>query len=517
MTDGLEDDDLIITNTVEGDDTVALTEPKGESEVSVPQVTLEEDGAVAPSPTAEDEDNDVPTNAVLFPEGKIDFRGEAREALVSRIADTEVEIGANNLDTLVRTTGSWENIMWRALSEQSLEEMRIQEALSDLSESDKKALASRYKDPTTGKTLLRAAPIIEKIAAGTTKTLTGDAALTAFEFQEKGGGWRILLYNSGISIDIIVPTGNDLQTLLSNCWLTDRQLGSSSGAHYFTYEDVVYKRQIWEFIRPLIVNSSCTDWRKSGRLQSVIKIPDLHAIIMNIAAICYKDGFDGFVIKCTRPKNDDGSPGCRHTETINANLFDMILTRFSTLSRDSIDFMSGALMTNPHNTMAQIAKYQADLGLEGERITFGNVTFTMRIPSLTEHMEGGRKFLGDIINEIEADNTDGRYEQVGLRYIRTFLPWIASVEKKGSQDEVIKTSDERVIVRELEKLDQDDEKNNVRETLRKYIDKIQLTYVGYPVTKCPTCDYVADTPSGMWTFDPFTAFFTLALRYLKVA
>lgn len=501
--------------TTNDDDEIPLS--VGEETPASNATVLEDDDAseslAAAISEAEQELDDNPTNAIQYPEDKIDFRGEGLESLVELIRTRENELGAASLDANTRTVGSWENIVFRAILDPHGEEMRIQSALADLSPEDRKAISSRYKDEN-GKTVLRTSSLTQKIAAGETKTLTGDEALLAFEFQERGGGFRIPLYNSGITLDVIVPTGNDVQTLMTNCVANDRQLGTGLGAHYFAYNDLVYKTQIINFLKPLIVNSSYADWRKKDKLWSIIKLPDLVSLVATLAALCYKDGFDGFIVKCTRPVSQENPTLCAHTETLKVNIFDLIITRFAVMSKASIDHMVEARTGLAKHSLSQIAKYQSELGLEGERITFGKVTFIMRIPTVNEHIEAGSRFIADIINEIDGDNTDSRYEQFGLRYIRTFLPHIASVEKKGDNEEVVKTSDARVITRELEKLSDLDEKGKIIEVLRKFIDKTQFTYVGYPVTQCSACGYIADTPSGMWTFDPFNAFFTLASRYM---
>jgi len=492
----------------------AITEVPSES-VETKSTVEEEDDIVEAS---EPDTTDTNTDDVDYPRDKIDFRGEDLEKLADLIKDDLTEIGDAALDVRVRTVGSWENLIFRAILDQDEEEIRIQDALKQIIARDKESLSSRYRDPETNKTLLRTAAIKSKGGvAGETKSLTGDEAVLAFENMGsgRGGGYSIPLYNSGVVINAIVPTGNDFQTMLTNCAQMDRQLGTSLGAHYFTYADLMYKTQVLNFIQPLIINSSYSDWRKKGKLWSVVKITDLPAIVMTIAAMCYKDGFDGFVTKCTRPKTEDHPDRCTHTETITANLFEMIVTRFSVMSKEAIDFMVNARMGKGRNSLTQIAKYQSDLGLEGERLTFDDVTFTMRIPTVAEYLEGGSKFLSDIINEIEGDNSEGQYEQMGFRYIRTFLPWIATVEKTGENGEIYKTAEPRVIVRELEKHDDNDPDGKLRDALRAYINKVQLTYVGYPVTQCPSCGYTADTPSGMWTFDPFSAFFTLASLFMR--
>lgn len=520
-----EDDDNIVINEVEDlNPALPFTQEdvsdeldiiaNDDSDLQETDPSESEDESIDSGETSDTEDEDG-SDMVRYSDTQIDLRGESVEALEGLLEELDGSIGMDNVRARIRIVGSWENIIFRALDDISIEETRIQQALTEIDPEDRAAMSHVLKQD--GKTVLKTAPIKFDASKSENRNLIGDKAVLAFECLENGGGYRVHLYNSGITVDVIVPTGNAIQTMLSNCIAIDKELGVVAGAHYFAYNDVMLKNQIVNFVFPLIINSSYDNWRKPGHLFSVIKLPDLSALIMTIAAICHKNGYEDFVTKCTRPKTEEYPEPCHHVETFNADLFSMIITRFSVLSKDSIDFMVNARTSASKSTLSKIAKYQEGLGFEGEVITFKNVSFTMKIPTVNEHISAGGNFLADIINEISGDNNTGKYDQIGFRYIRSFVPWIASVEKKDASGNSIQTSEPKVIIRELEKLDDKDKEGAFRELLIKYINKVQLTYVGYPVTECPKCKYIADTPSGMWTFDPFSAFFTLAFRYLRTS
>lgn len=460
-----------------------------------------------------DKDTSVNSNdEIEYPDDLIDVRGESEEYIADLLRQDENIIGAAALDTATRTVGSWENLLFRAVLEPSDEEFRIREFLGSLSESDKQALSVAYKNEE-GKNLLKTISVSQPIERFKDKKIEGDAAVKIFAQRNKGGCYRLPLYNSGITLDLVVPTGHDLQTLLVNCTQVDRQLGTMQGAHYFAYNDLMYKTQIFNFLQNLIIDSSYIDWGKRGKLWQILKITDLPAIIATLAALCYKEGFDGFVTKCMRPRGENDTDLCRHVETHTVNIFDLIVTRFNVLSKDAIEHMVKAHRSNTKHNASQITQYQAGLGIEGEKIRFDGIDFVLRIPSFSEYVDAGNQFLSDIINEIEGDNNNSRYEQLGLRYIRTFLPWIASIEIPAEEGVAVRTSDPKAILLELDRADDKDIDGNFKKALQHFIDKSQLTYVGYPVLPCPKCGYVGDTPSGMWTFDPFMAFFTIAFRY----
>ncbi len=465
-------------------------------------------------PNREDSKEDSEVDMIYDTEA-IDFRGESIEHMSDVFSEHMARIGPTNIAARLAIPGTWENTVFRALEDISLEQVRLNEAVGQIKNEYDEELSNTLKD-TEGKITLSSKLSLKyasKDKSNTPKNLTGDDALFAFACSERGGGWRIPLYNSGISLDLVVPTGNDIQTMFENITTFENEMGSLLGAHYFSFSDLLLKDQIIRFIMPLILNSSYKDWKKEGRLLSIIKLPDLIPLVMAVAAMCHKDGYDQWVTKCMRKKTEDYPQECNHIEKITANLFDMITTRFSILDEESISFMVKTRSRYTKNTTAEIAKYQAGLGLEGEVITFGNTSFTMRIPTISEFITSGNNFLADIMSEIVGDNQEGRQRLLSFRYIRTFAPWIASVSKVTDSGEKISTSDYRVIIMELERVSDKDVDLSAQGKFISYINKAQMTYVGYPVTPCSKCGYVSETPSGLWTFDPFTTFFTLVSQY----
>lgn len=523
MTD--DDDELQFSENIE--ESPSIEAPlKKDDELVVDEMSSEDSSADTLTSSQDDQDdqsmvmdsvNDknteiISNDEIEYPDDLIDFRGESEEHIADLLRQDENIIGASALDNATKTVGSWENLLFRAILEPSDEEFRLREFLGSLSDEDRAHLSKAYKDEN-GKNILKTVSLTRRLSDFKDKTLEGDAALKFFAQRNKGGCYRIPLYNSGITIDVLVPTGHDLQTLLVNCIQADRQLGTMQGAHYFAYNDLMYKTHIFNFLQNLIIDSSYSDWSKRGKLWQILKINDLPAIIATIAAICYREGFEGFVTKCMRPKTDDQPDLCRHVETHTVNIFDLIVTRFNVLNKDAIDHLSKAHRSNAKHNAAQISKYQSGLGIEGEKISFDDINFVMRIPTFSEYIDAGQEFLTDIINEIEADNSNSRYDQLGLRYIRTFLPWIAAIEITNEDNVLVRTSDPRTILMELDRADDKDNDGNFKKNLQSFIDKSQLTYIGYPIVPCPKCGYTGDTPSGMWTFDPFMAFFTIAFRY----
>lgn len=528
-----------IPNTPLDEDTPLEIEVGGEAKSEPAAETDDVEMVPVPDKAAEDEELDDPLdvldldalaksqrpeNAVEYLPHTVDLRGTDDAAVLALFQASLERNGAAVFDALVRTPGSHENLLYRDIMEGSHEEKRIREflgtlpaelrsseALSNiLKRGDEVVLKNTYS--MTGK----------KVPKGETRVLTGPEAIVAFASAavssiegktSSAGSYRIMLHNSGVSLDLRVPTGNDFEILLQNCFAIDRDFGAVMGAHYFSYADAMIKARIYDFIYSLIVNSSYDSWNKKGMLWQVLKFPDLSPLVMSIAALIYRKGFEGFSFKCTRPIDAEHPVGCSHTETLTIDLLKMIVTRWPVLSQSSIEYLtkvrsaSGAVFT-----LQDIIAYQKSLGLEGEEISFRGFTFTMRIPTFSEYLEAAQKFLSDISNEIEGDNSDGKYRMIGLRYIRSFIPWIEKMRYDQAEGGATESDEPGAIELILDRLGDLDDDGTFQNKLVEYVNKVQLTYVGYPATKCPTCGHIPNTPSGLMTIDPFTTFFTIASK-----
>jgi len=448
--------------------------------------------------------------------------GQTQDQLLEAFSGHAVTMSSETLRDRIRSVGTWQNIVFRAIQGDAddFEIMRIQQAMKDVA--DEGGDLGSHQLIKDGKILLQTSHrTMAKSAPGTVRELSGREAKAAMGTNRSGkAGWyRILLYNSGITVDVVLPSPSDIQTMINNCAREDDDLGTTQGMHYYLYSDQVFKINVVRFLQQLIIRSSFKDWNKNGQLWNVIKLPDLQALVMTIAAICYKDGYDNFIVPCTRiadPNSEDpiARTPCERVETLTVDLFKMILTRHSAMSEESVNHMVAARSSAVSNqTLVELAQYQSGLGFDGEKITIGDVVLTMRVPSVTEHLDSGQAFLSAIRNEIDGDNTAGRYQAMGMRYIRTLTPWIASLDIVHDDGSIDRTADPEVIGWKLEQVDHSLPDSELREKIQAYINKIQLTYVGYPATPCTACGHMPQTPSGLLTFDPFSAFFTLAVLY----
>ena len=459
-----------------------------------------------------DEDKDPPG---IDPK-KTPFIKMSPEQIIALYEAQRAELGADAFTTAVYTEGTYENILHNLLTNTHAEADRELKALNTtLSATELKALAPRKVDPTTHKTILGARSIGGSTTPGDF-TVSGPEAFAALMNMDGSGSIRAPLFNSAIAVDLVPTTNADLQNFLLACMENDRFLGSTLGIHYYAYSDLLVKQQALSFVRNLISNTSMAGWNKGDTIWDIIKLPDFPALIMWLAHVSNPEGFDGFIDVCTSPRNTDGTPSCTHTETVKvSSLVDMIRTRWAVLDNDAVSFMIKAMQSSTKMTVAEVQAQQKSYGFDGMTIEHDDCIFTMEVPSITKHMECGSEFLSAITNEVAANNEMGAYARVTIRYMSILAAWVKTATRVHGERRV-STNDRPAFTKLMEMCDDRDRKlKRSREEslvgkIEAYINKVQLTWIGYASVPCPDCGYVEDTPSGLKTVDPLATFFTIA-------
>ncbi len=432
---------------------------------------------------------------------------------LERIYQRRIEkLGAANFITSVRTQGSYDNILYFSITKAYSEPERVQDAIDMLSPEAKAQFDYRLiKD---NKVVL--GPNVIGNMPGAGETVSGVSGIVEMLSTRKGKIRRIPLYNSGFSVDIRVPSPDELNTLISKCQLDTNEYGRTYGAHFYLYFDLLLKQHFITMVMNMVVGASHKDFKTPGVLLQSVKLQDFNALIMGIAALMYPDGYDDFKHICTRPPSQTYPNGCDHVETVKADLTKMIRSNFQTLNPDAIRHVVKARNLATPVTSDEIKAYQVSLGYDGQTVTYDGWRFTLVTPSLSDYLEAGALFNQDVLNEIEADNTQGIYNSVAFREMRPFIPWISRIESLDQDGNVLKTSLDKTVISFI--LDQTMFDSTYREGLRskliEYINTTQITHVCYPVFACPACGYEPHTKTGFFTVDPQNSFFTLAFRRL---
>lgn len=517
----VDDQDMTITPDVPADPTPE-PEPEAIVETPVAEAAPETDDDISVTPR-ESDDPDAAGAAENPPDldpKLIPLYGCDVSALADIYNGRMAKMGVEKFTKSVYTAGSYDNLLHNLLATVHAEAERERSVFEAMSEVERAGTVPRYIDPTTGRVVMAAANVVSRPTEGTTKMVSGKAAISAIMNVDKGGSIRVPLYNSGIAIDLLIPDNRELEDFMTACEEQDQRFGTMLGANYFAFSDQLYKARAIAFIQPLITGTSMQNWEKGNNLWTTVRLPDYIAILAWLAHIANIDGYTNFIDFCTRPVDAQHPEGCDWHEEKRIVISDMIRTRFPVMPKEAIDHMIAAIKTpGICHTEAQVKAYQAQFNFDGEVIEHEDALLTMKIPTVAEHLITGAQFLADIVNEVSADNTAGGYERMGFRYMTILGSWVQALERRANGGGV-KTEEREAINRYLEVLDDRDFKlkrpddESCRGKLDAFIKKVQLTYIGYAAAPCPKCGYVPDTASGMKTIEPFTTFFTGAFARL---
>jgi hypothetical protein len=442
------------------------------------------------------------------------------EALAGILDTAAARTSPETVAARVLVTGSHENIIAQAIDDESAEEGRQRDFLNKIKGDGEAAPTSRVSSDGRN---IGIQDLVSRFSEQGIYQPAAEDALTAWMLHEKGVVRRVPLWNSAMTVDIRVPVPSESDALVINLANEERTFANEDGLYYHFYNSFFGREIGVRWILDKIVASSFNQANQRELLLSTIRMPDLAHLYMAMADAMWPNGYDGWRIPCTnRGDPEKDIPACDHVHSLKADLRKMILTRHTAIPPEVITFMSGAHFSSKKHTSSEILDAQKKYPFDGEVIEIGNHRFTMRVPSVREHLEDGESFLTQVVQEVRGDNAAALNTLINLRAIRAYGPWVKKAEKKV--EEVIRGEQQpprwiSVDTREAVAyalLEADDRYGDeVRNRMREYVDKCQITYVGYPSMACPKCGHSEDTPSGLLTFDPFSAFFTAAVQYSR--
>lgn len=442
--------------------------------------------------------------------------GDSDEQTLRDAYDLRVAyLGTTAFYTRLMTVGSYENVLYSTVQNYSSEAERIERALQMIPESERALFTASIKNPNdpSGKSSIGS---IGVSAPPPMADLSGFQGAAVMLSSRKGFQQRVLLVNSGFSVDITAPTPDQLNQLLNKCRSDTEEYGRKFGAHFYLYMDLVIKQNFFDMVISRIVLSSLKDWEKPGVLVQAIKLADYSHLLMAMCRLMYPNGYPNFAHYCTRPASESHPHGCDHVETIKLDMNSVIHTRFGKLSKEAINHLSRSRIPTAKVSPQTLDTYYQALGFDGQTLMFDQFVFTLRTPSMFDYLQAGAVFNADLLNEISADNTLGIYDAIAYRQMRAFLPYIARVDSVDAAGNVLHSLKDAegigVIIDAVVGID--DYREGFYEKMIEFINESQLTHVCYPTFECPACHHHPDIKSGFFTLDPQNTFFTQAYQRL---
>ena len=441
-------------------------------------------------------------------EGLISLLGIPQSELTKIVNDRIEQEGGLEFLNHVRESGSNDNLLYFSVDATAGEVTRVRDYFATLGDTvlDPILLDAEGR-PTCGTRV-----VVPPKTKGS-QPVSGTAGIVSILASRRGNIRRIPLYNSGFSIDIRVPTVDEVSTLIRKCRLDKADYESQMGAPFYMFFDRILKVNFIELLMRLVVFSSCKNWEKEGVLLSAIKLADLNALLASVAGIMYPKGYPNFRHYCTRPVDKEHPAGCDHVTSIKADIAKLIHTRFSALNTDAIIHMTKSLQSSTVIGDAERQQYQEWLGFDGTEIKTSEFTFVLHTPSLAAHLEAAAVFNGELLNEVRADNAQGIVMALRPRDLRLYSQFVKTVKVYDDNGEEVNTSNDQVVISYVLDLCMDDEETRYKllKEFKAFVNTSQLSYVCYKKFKCASCGYEPPIGSDYFTVDAQTAFFTTAL------
>lgn len=428
------------------------------------------------------------------------------------------QIGELKFLESAETPGTYDYAILNAIRQTFPETERTQDALALV---PKDHQLSRKLIDGSGKTILGDATLrrnttnyMDQPASGTLGTMRMRAG------RRRGMLRRIPLYASGFYIDVRVPNLDDIfNGLIRKCRLDHQVYGNQFGAHYYMYNDLLMINNFAFFALDIIQRANLKGYTKAQVLLNNILLPDFLALMTYVAAMMWPDGYPDYIHACTRPTDAEHPKGCDWHITKKIDINEMVLTDFTRMNPDAVTHMSKCRTISHEVTEADLLTYRQNVGIKSEVIEFEDLRIELYVPSVTDWIAAGEAFNSDLTNDIQADNMKGIYEALSFRSYRIFIPWIKSITVVDDNGSPLSFTDDKEDISEM--LDDIQSEDVVDMELQKkiydYINRMQITHVGYKVFKCPKCGFEPHTKSGYFTVDPCATFFTQSLRKLTAS
>lgn len=409
--------------------------------------------------------------------------------------------------------GSYDNLIWFSAINSGTEIEREEDALSKLTDSQKKTFDYRLLDEE-GKKLILGPGVVGALTSFNKKQVSGRDGALQLLGARTGRFRRFPLYNSGFSMDLRAPTIDELGTMLRNCRLDLDQFGRQWGAPFYMYYSFILMQNFADLLMGLVTSATIANFAKPGVIINTLKLSDVNALFTYVASLMYPKGYEGFKHFCSRPRDKTYPNGCNHVESLTIDPMKLARHKFACLSEEAIDHMTKARSPDTRFTKEQIDHYQDVLGFEGKELFFDGFSFTLTVPTLSDYLICGQQFIKELTAEININDGEAVRETLSSRELRMYLPWIKRVSALNEEGEVlgfVEDPDGKSLILD-QVMSNPEYTTGLRDKLIDYISGTQITHIGYPVFTCPKCGYRADIKSGFFTVDAISSFFTVLLK-----
>lgn len=345
------------------------------------------------------------------------------------------------------------------------------------------------------------APSFKKEAG--TREIEGEAALLQIvSHLGVGGLFRTPLWNSGLWITFKPATEVELLELNRIVASDKISMGRYSYGLSLSNNIVYTLDRVFEFALRHVYNTSVrSEELPLSELKNWIAPQDIYSFIWGFLCANYPSGFHYSTGCIVDPAK------CTHVieETLNVSKLQWVDE--AGLTDWQKTHMTG--MGANSKSLDSIKRYKEELKLSQKRRIVINkgtrheLAFTLKTPTITEYVEQGHRWIGGIVESINASlESDGskneRNEEINriskATALRQYIHWLDSIEygqfnEEGVDEPSVKiVTDRETIENVLSVLSATD---SIREAITdetiKYINESTLAVIGIPSFNCPAC------------------------------
>ena len=191
------------------------------------------------------------------------------------------------------------------------------------------------------------------------------------------------------------------------------------------------------------------------------------------------------------------------------------------------NFMTGR--ASKQKTIQEVKRYRDELASAQKKRVIINegrrneIAFVLKTPSLNEYVNSGHRWIGDIVETVDASisveaSTEERNSVITQHgqatAMRQYAHWIESIELGTNM-----IKDSETIEMTLNTVSQDDEiRSGFITEVVNYINNSTVSVIGIPVYDCPNCGMTQESPvklpkhTSIIPLDTIQVFFDLLLQ-----
>jgi hypothetical protein len=332
-----------------------------------------------------------------------------------------------------------------------------------------------------------------KFKAVENQNLKGErAVIRVISHLGLGTLFQVPLWHSGLWITFKPPTETEIVEL-NRILISDKiKFGRYSyGLTYSNITSYTTDRLVDFAIQHMYDITAKTEDITIDNVKNHISCQDLPSLLWGFICTMYPKGFN-YRRACV---NDPDK--CNHIVEETLNVSKLQWPNMNALTDWQKTHMTGR--QSKVKDLTSINRYKEELSRTQKKKILINadsdraISITIKTPSLTEHIDAGHRWIGDIVETVDktlgADAKDKERDNIIIRYgqasaMRQYSHWVESIEYETN---II--DDKETIENTLNVLSSDDEvRSKFITSVVEYINKSTIAVVGIPVYDCPKCN-----------------------------